>query len=415
MKNNKTDSPNAFIPKPQVARMSKKPLLIGGAFLFVLLLVFLWGFFKDSTPKDEQEVEFVENKNDKPLVQGENLQGLALPTAPEGVVSSSEYLPGQNATQPIIVVTGPKEDETLKREQEQLRRYRLQAQIGALGSPLLAKRVGGTKQERDSYGNTSSQNARASGQNDERYKETSYDAEADKDKEAFFGRADAMDSDWISPNVRTTGQKFEVKTGSVIPSVMVTGVNSDLPGAMIGQVSQNVYDTATGRHLLIPQGTKVYGVYDSRVVYGQERVLIAWNRLIYPDGSAMTLGAMPGADQAGYAGFTDEIDNHYMRIFGSAFMMSLITGGMAYTMDSLGSGGNDDDVSIQGEMTSALAAQLGQTTTTMLQKNLNIKPTLEIRPGYQYNVVVTKDIIFDAPYSAKVGQNPAREMGTKQP
>ncbi len=412
MKNQKTESPNAFIPKPQVARMSKTPLLIGGAFLFVLLLVFLWGFFKDSGPKEEQEVEFVKNKNDKPLVHGENLQGLALPIAPEGTLASPEHSPGQNATGPIVVVAVPKEDETLKREQEQLRRYRLQAQIGALGSPLLAKRVASTKQEKDSYGDNSSQ-SKANGQNDERYKETSYDAEADKDKEAFFGRADAMDSDWILPNVRTNGQKFELKTGSVIPSVMITGVNSDLPGAMIGQVSQNVYDTATGRHLLIPQGTKVYGVYDSRVVYGQERVLIAWNRLIYPDGSAMTLGAMPGADQAGYAGFTDQINNHYLRIFGSAFMMSLITGGMAYTMDSLDSGGSGDDVSVQDEMTSALTAQLGQTTTTMLQKNLNIKPSLEIRPGYQYNVVVTKDIVFDAPYSPRSGQRPAG--GTKWP
>ena len=112
------------------------------------------------------------------------------------------------------------------------------------------------------------------------------------------------------------------RLGRSSPGVMLTGVNSDLPGALIAQVSQNVYDTAHGAHLLIPQGSKLYGVYDSRVVYGQSRVLVAWNRLIFPDGSAVTLGAMPGADMSGYSGFHDQVDNHYWRIFGSAVLMS---------------------------------------------------------------------------------------------
>ena len=193
---------------------------------------------------------------------------------------------------------------------------------------------------------------------------------------------------------------LELKTGAVVPGVMLTGLNSDLPGNMIAQVSQNVFDTATGRNLLIPQGARLYGVYDSRVVYGQQRVLIAWNRIIFPDGSSMSIGAMPGADMAGMAGLTDKVDNHYLRIFGSAVMMSLVTGGMAYAMDSANNNSSGENgTSMQDEMTSALAAQLGQTTTTLLQKNLNIKPTLEIRPGYQFNIVLTKDLVFREPYA----------------
>jgi type IV secretion system protein VirB10 len=180
---------------------------------------------------------------------------------------------------------------------------------------------------------------------------------------------------------------------------MVSGINSDLPGSLNAQVSQNVHDTATDRNLLIPRGSKLYGVYDSRVVYGQSRVLIAWNRVIFPDGSSVTLGAMPGADLAGYAGFHDQVDNHYLRVFGSAIMMSLVTGGMSYAVDQVAGNdssgnGNSNSTTIQDEMTAALAAQLGQTTLQLLQKNLNIKPTLEIRPGYQFNVVVTKDVAF---------------------
>ncbi len=155
--------------------------------------------------------------------------------------------------------------------------------------------------------------------------------------------------------------------------------------------------------MLIPQGSKLFGVYDSRVVYGQERVLVAWNRIVFPDGSAFTLGAMPGSDMSGNAGYTDEVNNHYLRIFGSAVLMSLISGGMAYTMDSMSGGdssGTDNTPTMQQEMASALAAQLGQTTMQLLQKNLNIKPTLEIRPGYQFNVIVTKDLVFEKPYAA---------------
>ena len=227
-----------------------------------------------------------------------------------------------------------------------------------------------------------------------------YDPAADQDKEQFFTRSDARD--WISPHTREAGRTFELKTGMVIPGVMISGINSDLPGHLIAQVSQNVYDTATGRDLLLPQGAKLFGAYDSRVVYGQSRVLIAWNRVIFPDGSSVTLGAMPGTDIAGYAGFKDKVDNHYLRIFGSAVLMSLATGGMSYAVDQVTNNDSDSgSTSMQDEMIAALAAQLGQTALQLLQKNLNIKPTLEIRPGYQFNIIVTKDVIFQSAYAAQ--------------
>ena len=395
-----SESPNSFIPKPQAQKVSRKPLCIAGGFLAVLLVVFLWGFFAPSGPKNAgEQAEFVENKNNKPLVHGENLQGLALPVAPEGPVAASQ-LPTENGETPqIVVVTTPKEDETLKRELEQLRRHNLQAHIQALSSPLVIKK--NTQQrsaDQSRVGDEARQRQAESGDN--RYRETAYDVEADKDKEAFFARANTLDSDWLSPNVRTTGQRLELKTGTVIPGVMITGVNSDLPGVMIAQVKQSVFDSTTGRNLLIPQGSKLYGAYDSRVAYGQERVLIAWNRLIFPDGSALTLGAMPGADMAGYSGFNDEVNHHWMRIFGSATMMSVILGGTAYTMDSLDSS-SGEETTMHGEMTAALASTFGQATAQILQKNLNIKPTIEIRPGYEFNIVLTQDLNFDEPYSPR--------------
>jgi type IV secretion system protein VirB10 len=137
------------------------------------------------------------------------------------------------------------------------------------------------------------------------------------------------------------------------------------------------------------------------VVYGQSRVLIAWNRVVFPDGSSVALEAMPGTDISGYAGFKDKVDSHYLRIFGSAIIMSLVSGGMSYAVDQVADTGSDSDsTSVQDEMSAALAAQLGQATLQLLQKNLNIKPTLEIRPGYQFNVIITKDVVFRRAYAA---------------
>jgi type IV secretion system protein VirB10 len=180
--------------------------------------------------------------------------------------------------------------------------------------------------------------------------------------------------------------------------MMITGIRSDLPGQIAGQVSQDVYDTATGYHLLIPRGSRLTGLYDSRVVVGQERILVAWNRIVFKDGSSITLGAMPGADMAGFAGYQGDVDNHYMKVFGNAVLMTLITGGASYAMDARTGGGSTDNPSVLDELGGALASQLNQTSSSLLQRNSSIKPSLGIEPGYRFNIVVTRDIVFDKPY-----------------
>jgi len=183
----------------------------------------------------------------------------------------------------------------------------------------------------------------------------------------------------------------EVKAGTVIPGVMIGGVNSDLPGQIIGQVRQNVYDTATGLHLLIPAGARLVGTYDSRVTMGQRRVLVAWNRVIYPDGSSVSLDLMPGADLSGYAGFKDKVNSHYWRIFGNAFMLSLFSSGIQLSQPRTPAGGTYDSQQI---MAAEIGRQLGELGEEVARRNLNIQPTLEIRPGYMFNIMVTKDMIL---------------------
>jgi type IV secretory pathway VirB10-like protein len=201
---------------------------------------------------------------------------------------------------------------------------------------------------------------------------------------------------------------FSVMAGSVIPAVLVSGINSDLPGPILAQVSQNVFDSATGKYLLVPQGSRLIGIYQNASTYGQQRVEIAWQRLIFPNTSSMDLPQMPGADQGGYSGFTDEVNNHYLRTFGTAAVMSLISAGqMVGQMATFGGGGTYGPYGYsqpnQWAMASqtagsAASGQFGSVGQQMIGQGMNRPPTIEIRPGYQFNVMVTEDLVFPAAY-----------------
>ncbi|MDP1773600.1 MAG: TrbI/VirB10 family protein [Methylobacter sp.] len=198
---------------------------------------------------------------------------------------------------------------------------------------------------------------------------------------------------------------YQLRAGFVIPGTLIGGINSDSPGQIVAQVGQNVYDTATGRHLLIPQGSRLVGSYFSDIGYGQERILVAWQRIVFPDGKALDIGAMPGADSAGYSGFSDLTNHHSVRLFGSALLMSAVVAATSLSqLNDNNSGGNNTGYYGQqttaGTLNQALGQQLGQVTAQMIAKNLNIAPTLEIRPGFRFNVVVTKDLTFTKPYKA---------------
>jgi type IV secretion system protein VirB10 len=201
---------------------------------------------------------------------------------------------------------------------------------------------------------------------------------------------------------------YTVMAGSVIPAVLISGIDSDLSGPILAQVAQNVFDSATGKYLLVPQGSRLIGAYRNASSYGQERVQIAWQRLIFPNTASMDLPQMPGADESGFAGFTDEVNHHYLATFGTAALMSLISAGqMVGQMAAFGGGGlygaygyyQPNQWAMSGEMAgSAASAQLGGLGQQMLGNGINRPPTIEIRPGYQFNVMVTEDLVFPAPY-----------------
>lgn len=214
-----------------------------------------------------------------------------------------------------------------------------------------------------------------------------------------FGSTPGEDRWRLDASPEAPRSPYELRAGFVIPAMLVSGINSDLPGQIMAQISQAVYDTATGKHLLLPQGSRLVGSYSSDIAYGQKRVLVAWQRIIFPDGKAMDIGSMPGADMGGYSGFEDKTNNHYVRIFGSALLMSGIVAGISLSQDRASSDSSDRETA-SSAMSEALGQQLGQVTAQMIAKNLNIAPTLEIRPGYRFNVMVTKDLTFSKPYQS---------------
>ena len=399
-------SPNSLKPpKVTTLKMKKWPLYAVSLVILGLFGVLFYSVNYGSGSRKSTESKPVAVAPEKSLASLEG-HGLSLPPAANtpAVIAAPESETTKRKEPLVVVRADPakENEEALKLDRER-KRVKEQALHEALKSPLIAKRMEASKEEQKGTGTPvkggGGQTAmvQQAGIPSEESQAGDFNA-ADRDKEQFFSRAGR--DEWLSPYTREPGRPFEIKTGTVIPGIMISGINSDLPGSLIAQVSQNVYDTATGHHLLIPQGSKLYGVYDARVVYGQSRVLVAWNRLNFPDGSAVTLGAMPGTDISGYAGYEDQVNNHYLRIFGSSLLMSLVTGGTSYAMDNVSnSSDNSDGTSVQDAMAAALAAQMGQATMSLLQKNLNIKPTLEIRPGYQFNVIVTKDVVFREPYT----------------
>ncbi|OAI17142.1 conjugal transfer protein TrbI [Methylomonas lenta] len=228
----------------------------------------------------------------------------------------------------------------------------------------------------------------------------SSETQGDRNNINQFGQSGSSDRWRLDSLPEAPRTPFELRAGFIIPGTLISGINSELPGQIMAQVSQDVFDTATGKYLLVPQGSRLVGVYSSEVEYGQSRVLVAWQRIVFPDGKAMDIGAMPGADSAGYAGFTDQVNHHFVRIFGSALLMSAITAGITYNQQQNQQNGVYTAPNANSALSNALGQQLGRVTSQMIAKNMNIAPTLEIRPGYRFNIIVTKDLTLTKPYQA---------------
>jgi type IV secretion system protein VirB10 len=179
---------------------------------------------------------------------------------------------------------------------------------------------------------------------------------------------------------------YEVMAGTLISASLITGLDSDLPGLVVGQVTQNVYDTVTGQTLLIPQGSRLIGTYDSVIAFGQSRALVVWQRIIMPDGSSIQIDNLPATDAQGYSGLEDDVDYHTWALIKGVAISTLLGVGSELSL----SGQSDLMLSIR-ESTQDSVNQAGQQLT---EKNLNIQPTIKVRPGWPLRVIVHKDLVL---------------------
>lgn len=187
-----------------------------------------------------------------------------------------------------------------------------------------------------------------------------------------------------------------VQAGSIIAASLITGLNSDLPGLVTAQITENVYDSVTGRSLLIPQGSRLVGSYDSVVAFGQSRALVVWQRIILPDGSSIRIDNVPAADTQGYAGLADKIDRHTWQLLKGVALSTLLGVGTEFTFGS----SESDLVRAIRESAQQSGARAGDQLVT---RNLNIQPTIRVRPGWPLRVVVHKDIVVGRPWGGGHG------------
>jgi type IV secretion system protein TrbI len=215
---------------------------------------------------------------------------------------------------------------------------------------------------------------------------------ASQDRKLSFLKQNSAREIYNPHQLERPASPYQLLAGSIIPASLLSGLNSDLPGFVIAQVTEHVFDSVTGRHLLIPQGSRLIGRYDSVVAFGQERALVIWQRIIRPDGASIVIDNLPATDTGGYAGLADQIDLHSWKLLKGVALATVLGVGSSL---AFGAGSGDNDI------ISALREATGQTTNragqALVERNLGVQPTITVRPGWPLRVVVHKDLLL-APY-----------------
>jgi len=403
-----------------VRRLNRRPLLLVGVVMSLAILGVTYTFYQRS----EANAKLATNETENGPIQSKALPPvkpdgdmLAPPVAPETEVLPATTAESEPKTVPLpVIATEPLPDPDVERHRlflqqvEDRRLARYAEALDADGKVQITDRANshhnqgqGTEPGQPTQAVSADEAALSSGEAGDqspygrsRGADTGNGAtmvaeNRQAEKRAFLSNSAEADNYLQRQRTNAIAPSLEIKAGTVIPGVMISGINSDLPGTIIGQVRQDVYDSATGGNLLVPAGAKLIGTYDSGITLGQSRALVVWQRIIYPDSSSLSLANMPGTDMGGYAGFHDKVNNHYMRIFGNALMLSAFSAGVQLSQPQASKGEN---VTASQTITGALGQQLGELGIQTAQRNMNIQPTLEIRPGYRFNIMVTKDIIL---------------------
>ncbi len=364
--------------RPRITRLSRK-VLAGGTALALLLIsgAVLWAL-RSNQPRNASPDELYSTDHHN-VADGLGTLPRDYAGIPRDVPPLGATLPGKpgNATVTTDSQSAPigidPEQQRAHQETEAARTSKLFASTAVpVASPHAASQETATKSA-PSSDETFTQNG--------------------QDSKLLFVNAPVDRRTTAPDRVSRPASPFIIQAGTIIPAALITGIRSDLPGQITAQVTEPIFDSPTGRFKLVPQGTRLIGIYDSQVAFGQSRVLLVWTRLIMPNGRSIVLERQQGADAGGYSGLEDEVDNHWAELFKAALLSTIL--GVGAELGSGADSGSNTDI-IQALRLSA-ANSLNQTGQQVVRRNLNIQPTLTIRPGFPVRVIVNRDLVLE-PY-----------------
>jgi type IV secretory pathway VirB10-like protein len=367
---------------PRVMRLSRKTLaMIGGAAGLAIGGALLWAL-RPPAPKDAQELYEVTNPNRSEAVTGApadygSVPNLGPPLPGDlGRPIVAAQNAGETVSVPGMTQGGPSPDPRVAAAEQARERARQERETAQASRLFLGASAAGSLQEvvpaiGAAPPPTVEQGGRPS-------------PTAARRQFLAGGGQGTFES---GETIAAPSSPYVLQAGAVIPAALITGIRSDLPGTISAQVTQNVYDSPTGRTLIIPQGARLIGEYDSEIGAGQSRVLFAWNRLILPGGRSIRLDRQPGADAAGMAGIEDKVDNHWGRMLRAALVSSLLGVGAEFVASS------DSDL-VRALRTGAQEGT-NEAGRRVVERELSVPPTLTIRPGFAFRVIVTRDLLLE--------------------
>lgn len=407
---------NAPVSPPQVKRFNRTTVaVLGVTFAFVAMLALSTAFEPPKQPQQDPNADQTTKANNPSPAEAVS----ALPNNYSDVPRLGAPLPGDvgiialdankasgnpalaaqltpantfAAAQPSPQVYAPRPQTAAEQYQDQAQIARMKRQENALeGSLTFSGGAAGAQDLGSLLARTSNPINPAVGAAPAAPKpsRSARDDDNRQDDKSEFLNKDRDKSFALNHGVYYPSSPYTLLAGTIAPGVLETGINSDLPGQIEGELSQNVYDTVTGKYLLLPQGTKIIGMYDSRVTYGQERVLIVWTRMCRPDGSCIDLEGMPGSDLSGYAGLTGEVDHHYLRLLGGVLIGSIMG-----ASSQIASGSNTQNPSFAQLATQGAGQNINQVGQQITRKQLAVQPTIKMHPGDPFTIFTTKDIVI---------------------
>jgi type IV secretion system protein VirB10 len=364
--------------RPRITRLSRK-VLAGGTALALLLVsgAVLWAL-RNNQPHNQAPDELYSTDHHN-IADGLTALPQDYSGAPRDVPRLGSPLPG-DLGRPIVTVQGQSTSFGLDAEQQradqEVEAARTSKVFASTTAPVASA-------------HTASQEAvtKTAPSSDETFTQNG------QDSKLLFVNAPVDRRTTAPDRLSRPASPFVIQAGTVIPAALITGVRSDLPGQITAQVTATVYDSPTGRVRLVPQGARLIGIYDSQIAFGQSRVLLVWTRLIMPNGRSIVLERQQGADAGGYSGLEDEVDNHWGELFKAALLSTIL--GVGAELGSGADSGSNTDI-IQALRLSA-ANSLNQTGQQVVRRNLNIQPTLTVRPGFPVRVIVNRDLVLE-PY-----------------